>query len=226
MVFILMMVLFAAAGGVSEEFASLDAWRPLTFRKIPAHSTYRTVREDGRTALSLEADRSASGLVYRESVRLADTPVLSWRWKVERHLPDVDPRTKPGDDYPARVYVLFAYDPARAPLSRRAAWSAARLLYGGYPPDSTLVYVYTSSSVTVRRYRSPYTDRAAMVVRRSRADAAGVWYEERADVLADYRAAFGEDPPAEGSLAVMADADNTGASSRAFIDYIRLEARQ
>jgi Protein of unknown function (DUF3047) len=50
----------------------------------------------------------------------------------------------------------------------------------------------------------------------------GEWLEYRVDIVRDYRVAFGEDPPAVASLAVMADSDNTGESARAYIDYIRI----
>jgi hypothetical protein len=51
----------------------------------------------------------------------------------------------------------------------------------------------------------------------------GVWRTHTADILAAYRAAFAEDPPAEATLAVMADSDNSGASTLAWIRSISLE---
>lgn len=36
----------------------------------------------------------------------------------------------------------------------------------------------------------------------------------------DYRAAFGRAPPAEASVAIMSDADNTGQSATAYVDDI------
>jgi hypothetical protein len=51
----------------------------------------------------------------------------------------------------------------------------------------------------------------------------GGWREHTMDIIDTYRRAFGEDPPRRASLAVMADTDNTGTSSRAYIDFIRVD---
>ena len=47
------------------------------------------------------------------------------------------------------------------------------------------------------------------------------WREVRRDVVADFRAAFGEDPPAISGVAVATDTDNTGESATAFYGDIR-----
>ena len=43
----------------------------------------------------------------------------------------------------------------------------------------------------------------------------GKWIDERVNILNDYKLAFGEDPPRKASLAIMADTDNTGETSKA-----------
>jgi hypothetical protein len=53
---------------------------------------------------------------------------------------------------------------------------------------------------------------------------AGQWRTHRVDIREDYRRAFGSEAPGEASLAIMADTDNTGTSSTAFIDFIRVTA--
>ena len=40
--------------------------------------------------------------------------------------------------------------------------------------------------------------------------------------LEDYRRAFGEDPPAEASLAIMNDSDDTGQSAVSFVEFIEV----
>lgn len=54
----------------------------------------------------------------------------------------------------------------------------------------------------------------------------GHWVEHQVDIVADYRAAFGEDPPSVAAIAVMGDSDNTGEYSQAYIDYIRVYREQ
>jgi hypothetical protein len=52
---------------------------------------------------------------------------------------------------------------------------------------------------------------------------AGEWLTERRDILADFRRAFGEEPPRIGAIAIMTDTDNTGAAATAWYDDLRLE---
>ena len=45
---------------------------------------------------------------------------------------------------------------------------------------------------------------------------------EEADVIEDYKKAFGVSPPAVASIAIMNDSDNTGESSVSYIDFIEV----
>jgi hypothetical protein len=203
-----------------EEFDNLAQWEPLTFPKIKAHSTYTVVREGDISLLKAESRESASGLVHRRSFNIYETPHLRWRWKVEQLSDRGNPKEKAGDDYPIRVYVMFSYDPARATFAERLTYGAAKAIYGQYPPHSTLNYVWTGRDLPERIIASPYTDKAFMIVLEKGKERVGRWVEESVDVLADYRKAFGHDPPATASLAVMSDTDNAGGSAVVYLDFI------
>src|SRR5687767_8508815 len=82
-----------------------DGWRTLTFPKIERHTDYRVVEEDGTTVVRAEARNSASGLVRPISIDPTEAPVIEWRWKIANVLEKANPRTKSGDDYPARIYI-------------------------------------------------------------------------------------------------------------------------
>ena len=72
---------------------------------------------------------------------------------------------------------------------------------------------------------SPFMARGIMFAVRSGASRVGEWVEERRDLVADFRRAFGSDPPAGGAIAVMTDTDQTGESATAYYDDFRLERR-
>jgi hypothetical protein len=205
-----------------ENFESLSQWEPLTFPKIKAHSTYTLVREGGKSVLRAESRASASALVYRRTFNIYETPRIRWRWKVTQLSDQGSPREKAGDDYPIRIYVMFQYDPDKATLGDRLIYGATRAIYGKYPPYSTLNYVWTGYSLPERIIVSPYTEKARIVILEKGKQRVGQWVEELVNVLADYRQAFGKDPPAIAGLAVMSDTDNTGESAVAYLDFIEV----
>jgi hypothetical protein len=205
-----------------EEFDNLAQWEPLTFPKIKVHSTYTVVKEADTSILKAESHDSASAIVCRRTFNVYQTPRLHWRWKVEKLPAGGDPREKAGDDYPIRVYVVFEYDPARATIGERLTYGAARAIYGKYPPHSSLNYVWTGHDVAERIIVSPYTDKARIVILEQGKQRVGQWVEESVNILADYRKAFGKDPPATAGLAVMSDTDNAGGSAVAYLDFIEV----
>lgn len=203
-------------------FNTLTDWEPLNFPKIKNHSQYTLTVEGNKTVLKAESHASASAIVYRRTFNIYEHPRISWRWKVTQLSDRGNPKEKAGDDYPIRVYVMFQYDPARASLSERLMYNASKVIYGKYPPHSTLNYVWTGVNVPERFIASPYTGKAYMVVLERGRQRVGQWVEESVNVLADYRRAFGQDPPPTAGLAVMSDTDNTGAAAVAYLDFIEV----
>jgi len=49
----------------------------------------------------------------------------------------------------------------------------------------------------------------------------GKWVTVRRDVAADFRAAFGEEPPAVSGVVLATDTDNTGESATAYYGDVR-----
>ena len=73
---------------------------------------------------------------------------------------------------------------------------------------------------------NPYTDRVRMIVVESGAARLRQWLAYERDIVADYRQAFGEEPPPISGVAVMTDADNTGEEVVAYYGDIALSPRR
>jgi hypothetical protein len=207
MLFLLFLVLAAVPVRAAEEnvlflesFHDLENWRPLFFPKIPKHTLYTVETEGDRHYLRLESHASASALVYQKAFNVYDYPHVRWRWKVDNVYKNWDGRTKRGDDYPIRVYILFKYDPDTAGFLEKVKYNAAKLIYGEYPPHSTLNYVWASKPFPERIITSPYTGQAKLI----------------------FLEAFGEKPPVNASLAIMNDSDNTGESAVSYLEFIEV----
>jgi hypothetical protein len=206
----------------ADPAAPPPGWEALTFPRIARHTRYTVVR-DG-LGFVLRAKASASALYRPLDLDPRVHRMLSWRWKVEGVLARSDPRRKAGDDYAARVYVAFQYDPATAGAWERARYWAARLLYGRYPPGLALNYVWESRLPVGTVLDNAYSARAKIVVARSGAALAGTWVTETHDIYADYRRIVGGagEPPRIEGIALMTDTDDTGERVVAYYDAITL----
>lgn len=214
----------APAVFLDERFEDLGRWEEHVFPRVPERSVYETARDDDGTAyLRMSSDGSGSALIFHDVYDIREYPVLEWRWRVDEAVRGVDPLERSGDDYAARIYVFFEYEVGGDLGWRdRVRYNAYRALRGEYPPHSGLNYVWAGVAVEERMYPNPYTDRVMVLVLRDEESGTGEWRTERVDVLRDYRDAFGEDPPQSARLAVMSDSDDSGQSTHARIDYIRI----
>jgi hypothetical protein len=205
-----------------EEFNNLENWRPLYFPKIKVHSRYAAEKDHNGTYLRTESSASASGLVFNREFNVYEYPKAKWKWKVSNVYTNGNALRKSGDDYPLRIYFIFAYDPEASSFSKRIKYAIARKLYGEYPPDSSLNYIWANRKQHQRVITNSYANEAQMIILQSGKGNAGTWQEQEVDILNDYRKIFNREPPAAASIAIMNDSDNTGESSVSYVDYIEV----
>jgi hypothetical protein len=194
-----------------------QGWEPLNFKGINRHTRYWLGTVDGRVVLRAHSEAAASGLQRRMAVNLSRWPRLQWRWRVDQAVTGGSLSSKAGDDYAARVYVYFAFQPEKAGFWERQMHALGTRRYGRPPPGSAINYIWSASARRGTTAPSPYTDKVRMLVLRGRLDRPKRWFTETRDVAADYRRLFGEPPPPVIGVALMCDTDNTG--SRAAADF-------
>jgi hypothetical protein len=205
------------------DFNSLDKWRPLKFRKIDNLCIYTLDMQPNKECyVKAQSSNSASGMVWQGEFNVYEHPMIRWRWKVSNVYIKGNALEKAGDDYPMRIYVMFKYDPRDPHVKRKFKFGLAKFLYGEYPPYTSLNYIWANREHQQRFIPNPFARENMMIPLRSGPGLAGQWLEEERNILADYRKAFGEDPPAKAGLAFMNDSDNTGESSESWIDYIEI----
>lgn len=184
-----------------------DRW---TEERLDSRRTeYTAFVDDGNPVLMASSQRSASALTRTFSPRGDDALLVSWRWRVAGSLEgDHDERDRRGDDYAARVLVIFGS--------------------GGFASaEAALSYVWASSEPRGAVYPNPHVKNVATIVLRTGDDRAGQWTSEKREVMADYRRAFGEKPGPVSALALMVDTDDTGSEATAWFDdvVVRTAAR-
>ncbi|MCH7644872.1 MAG: DUF3047 domain-containing protein [Myxococcales bacterium] len=221
--------LVALAGPIAPRSAGVDEiplptpgsgdWRPLVFRGIANQTRYTLETFEGMKVAKAESGCGASGLVLRpDAIRLDQTPLLSWRWRVDRGLDVSEEQTKAGDDFAARVYLLFELDKSRASTLQRLRHRLAKLIYGEDIPGSALNFVWTSRLPVGTVWDNPFEPSSKMIALAQGANTG--WRRETVDVVARYRELFGTPIPRLLGLAIMSDSDNSCQRTEArFADF-------
>ena len=192
-----------------------DGWEPLTFKKISKHTSYEVVKDGGVTIVKAVSEASASGLIKSVSIDPKEFPILRWRWKVDNVLQHSNVAIKEGDDFPARLYITFAYDPDRVSFSKKLKFKAGQVLFGDIP-IAALNYIWDTKTPVGTIIDNAYTDFAKMVVIESGVQKVGMWIDEERNIYEDYKKAFGEEPPLINGVAIMSDTDNTKEQATAY----------
>jgi len=209
-VFLVLFVATVSAAAVEIQVGrfsggDLSGWKPQIF-KGKGETAYTLAKENGRTVLMARSRHAASGLVRKVNLDTKEFQLLRWSWKVEHTLKGEDVTKKSGDDYAARVYVVFPRVLFWQTRAINYIWSA-RMPRGSSAP-------------------SPYTANAVVVAVESGNEKAGQWATEERNIYEDYRKYFGEEPPKLGAVAVMTDTDDTGDEVTAYFGDILLKSAQ
>lgn len=200
--------------------AHTDGWKALAFKKIPTPTAYELVVDADTVVVKATSNGAASGLIKDVTINPTVFPIVRWRWKVGNILSRSDVTRKSGDDYPARLYITFEYDPAKVSFRKKLKYQAGRALFGDIP-IAALNYIWDSKTAVGTIVDNAYTDFAKMIVVESGAAKVGEWVEESRNVYEDYKQAFGEDPPVINGVAIMTDTDNTKERAVAYYGDIR-----
>lgn len=199
-------------------------WLHETLPKVERANAHSIELDDGVAVLRVRSRAAASSLVATPAAPVPWTR-LQWRWKVAKALAGSDLRIKGGDDYAARLYVLFDLPLDRLPFGDRLRLQAARSISGRDLPAAAICYVWGGDAQPAGTTAwNPYTDRVRMVVVDSGNAQATRWRPVERDLRRDWQEAFGGALPPVRAIAVGADTDNTGDSVDAWFGDIEAAA--
>lgn len=176
-----------------------DQWETKSFQGM---TQYHVESEGDFHFLTAVSNGAASGLFYKIDYSPEEYPIVSWTWKIDNTLQKGDARTKEGDDYAARIYVVFP---------SLFFWKT-----------KALNYVWANKIEVEQFIANAFTANAMMIAVESGDAKAGSWVTERRNIIEDYRKAFGSSPSNVGSIAIMTDTDNTGESAKAYYGPIKI----
>ena len=204
---IMVLGVLISSPGVAEEkvvvgnfsAGSLMDWMEKVFKD---NTRYEIVDSSVGKVLKADSRASASGLFREIEIDLKKTPCLNWSWKVDGILEGLDETTKSGDDYPARVYVVFS---------------------GGlfFWKTRALSYVWSNARPKGSNWPNAFTDRSVIIAAESGPAHVGQWVHYSQNIREDYNRLVGEDITMVDAVAIMTDTDGSERSATAYYGDVR-----
>lgn len=188
------------------DVSDFDDWAE---RSFTGNTNYSISSDDRQTpVLKADTEGNASAFYRQGRIDLDATPCLSWRWRIDQTASaNLDERTKAGDDFVARVYVV-----KRGGL---AFWRT-----------KTINYVWAASQPVDQRWPNAYAgDNAVMWALNSGNREAGDWHSHHRDIRRDWQQAFDENIEQLDGIAIMTDGDDSNSTLSAEYAQLRFSPR-
>lgn len=193
-----------------------QGWSPIILAPTKKPTRYQLATDGGKTVLHAEAAGAASALMQEVDVDLSDQAWLQWRWKVDRLLEHSNSFHRDTEDSPVRIVLAFDGDKSTLPFSDQVMFETGRMISGREPAYATLMYIWERTAPINTVITNPRTGRIKKVVAASGKADVGQWRTLSRDIVADFKAAYGEKPGRLIGVGVMTDTDNTGETIEAW----------
>ncbi len=181
----------------------LADWKEKSFK---GNTSYKVLELDGEHVLQANSKRSASGIYKNITIKLQEYPYLNWRWRIENKIDTGNERSKRGDDYVARIYVVID----------------GGLLFW---KSMALNYVWANHVTKDTVWNNAYAGESVkMFALRSSDDVTGTWYTEKRNVYEDLKRVFGREIPSIDAVAIMTDTDDSSTEARTYYAEIYFSA--
>jgi hypothetical protein len=204
-----------AALSFAADTVSIEDWSgaPVGHRGVPpgwakqgwGHPAYdfTVVDVDGRRALHMKSAGDSSNINkdIRGMVRLSETPILEWTWKVMALPKGADARRAETDDQAGQLYVVWP----RFPQAVRS---------------QIIGYIWDTTAPVGSIFKSQKTGTVTYVVVRSGPQDLGRWITERRNVAEDFKRIYGGELEDPGGISIGIDSDDVKGTAEAFVGGI------
>ncbi|WP_286224370.1 DUF3047 domain-containing protein [Polynucleobacter sp. HIN6] len=212
-----------------KKFSAQPANEPLRgwsfYRLAPykKNTAYRLENYQGRTVLSANAKKSASGLAVKLKPRPSQHLWLEWEWKATGTLDKANNLDRYADDAPLRILVAFDGDRSKLTLKDKMVGELAQIMSGQEMPYATLMYIWSPNGQLNQIKPNSHTNRIKMIAVDAGKENLGQWRKHSRDLTADYEAAYGYAPGNLIGIALLTDTDNTNSETKAYYGDIELK---
>lgn len=199
-----------------------SGWSFYRLAPYKKNTAYRLENYQGKTVLSANSKRSASGIAVKLRPHSPRDLWLEWEWKAIGSIPLADNTERHTDDAPLRILVAFDGNKSKLPLKEKMTFEMASMLSGQEMPYATLMYIWSGKNPVDSVVENAFTSRIKMIVVDSGWQNVGEWRKHTRDLTRDYWVAYGEPPGEVIGIALLTDTDNTKSEVRALYGDIEL----
>jgi hypothetical protein len=204
-----------ASAAMAADVVVIEDWSaaPVGHKGVPpdwakqgwGHPAYdfTVIEQDGQRVLHLKSagDSSNANKDLRGTVRIAETPVLEWTWKVVALPKGADARRAETDDEAAQLYVVWP----RFPQAVRS---------------QIIGYIWDTKAPTGSIIKSKKSGTVTYVVVRSGSADLGKWITERRNIREDFKRIYGEEPDDPGGVSFGIDSDDVKGTAESYLGRI------
>jgi Protein of unknown function (DUF3047) len=210
------LLLVLAAAALAADLVPIEDWSsyPVGTKGIPPNwqkrqswgnpkFDFEIVEDAGRKILHLKSDGDSSSIHrdIRGKVKVKETPVLEWSWKVVALPKGADSRKSETDDQAGQIYVTWP----RFPEAVRSR---------------IIGYIWDTTAPAGQTIKSQKTGTVTYVVLRSGSADLGKWLTETRNVRDDFKRIYGEEPDDPAYLTIAIDSDDVKSTAEAYVGSI------
>lgn len=181
-----------------------------------AHAAW--VVDEGIRAVRLHSKGALTFLEKTVDIDIAAFPIVTWRWKVENVLDEIDERTIEGDDHPIRIFFVFEPDASKQNFWFRFKRWLYLDRYHRHPVGGRYTeYLWSSHLRPGEILHDPAKPWQKLMVLEGGSEHVGKWRSYRRNLYEDFRRLYAEEPRRLVFIGILNDTDQTGQEAISYI---------
>jgi len=174
--------------------------------------------DEGSNVVKLHSKDALTFLEKTVDINLSDYPIVSWRWKVDNNLKNIDETTMGGDDHPIRLFFVFEPDE-----EKQSFWFRIKRFFyldriHGHPFGGRFTeYLWSSHLSPGHVINDPGKPWQKLMVVESGEEKLGQWISYQRNLYEDFKRLYNEEPRRLIFIGILNDTDHTGQEATSYI---------
>lgn len=177
-------------------------------------TAYELVETERGTVVRAESKGGISSLYIDRRIALKTHPILEWSWNVKDLAETANVRARARNDLTASITIAFAHN--ELGVVQRLKHFLLRVMGYYITSNRLLIYYWANEEERGSVSKNLHAGWFTQVALRSGSTHVGTWVQERRNVLKDYRAIYGEDPPPIESISITTETNSTEEHATAY----------